>query len=162
MAADSGERAEHSAFRELVQCHLYGRADGVALLTLAGACIYAEGCLLALVDETAERRSSLVGLAADEGGADGAVAAGLDLLGRHFVCVERWTDGFHAVSAARKGVGASGELRRQTLLGMHVRHSVLAVAHAAALGGSDGQEARAMALHLADILRGGPAPAGVP
>lgn len=155
MAPPRDTRAEHKAFGQLVEKHMQGRAEGVALLSLAGgACTYADGCLVALDDEAAERRIGLVRGASASDSAGGDEPAGLDLLGRHFVCVERWTDGFHAVSAARKGVGASAGLSRQTLLGLHVGHSVLAVAHGAPLGGSDGQEVRAMALHLADVLRG--------
>lgn len=142
-----------SQFGRLVERHMQGRADGVALLSLSGVCTYAEGCLVALDGEPAERRRSLVWSASANGSAD-AAASGLDLLGRHYVCVERWTDGFHAVSSARKGTGVLPDLNRQTLLAMHVGHSALVVAHGAPLGGRDGQEVRAMALHFADVLRG--------
>lgn len=147
------ERAQHSAFRRLIERHMQGRAEGVALLSLEGACTYADGCLVALDGEPAERRLGLVSSASANAGTE---ACGLDLLGKHFVCIERWTDGFHAVSSARKGADASSDMSRQTLLGMDVGHSALVVAHGAPLGGSDGQEVRAMALHLADVLRGEP------
>ncbi|KAJ1635075.1 hypothetical protein T492DRAFT_968949 [Pavlovales sp. CCMP2436] len=165
---------EHSAFARLVAQHMQGQADGVALLSLASNdIVHADGSLAALRAEPAERRAGLVSHAsASLGGALNDPSSGLDLLGRHFVVIERWTAGFHAVSAARRGAAdavfasveptpgnpnrAAAPLsdNRQTLFGLHAGHSVLAVIHSSPLGGSNGQEVRARALHLADVLRG--------